>query len=368
MIADSQQEKVSFQRKFKRAYQRILLWAIGRFAPVRAKENQVVSPNNILVFVQEKLGDAILTTPLFKNLKLHFPDVLIHIVIFHKTSDIFDEDPNIFRVHNYKKNKITTIKQLKKLDFDILFNTKDHPSFTFILLSRYLNAKYKVGIDHRFHRNHYHHLFHVDFMTHTIKKNCSLLDNLNISEKIDDLKPYIPAKSISKEVEEFSELMPKNQIIGINLSAGSSEKEWSTDKWKELIKSLDERFIVFGIGDRLADKRHLENVCDQVDESPDTHSINDAAAIVQNLKLLITPSTGLLHVASCFDIGVVGLYRHDPSDHLRFAPYQVPYKKVIAKDHFVSKISIPEVFNATKSLLNEEKHINNIEDFHGKRN
>lgn len=354
MIADSQQEKVSFQRKFKRAYQRIILWVIGKLAPVRHKDNPVVSPKNILVFVQEKLGDAILTTPLFKNLKFQFPEVQIHIVIFHKQSNIFDDDPNISKVHFYKNDKLGTIKRLKKIKFDILFNTKDHPSFTFIILGRYLNANYKVGINHQFHRNHYNHLVQVDFMAHTIEKNCSLLSSWDSPHTKLNLKPYMPPRPITNEVANFAEKMAKGKLVGLNLSAGSSEKEWTTDKWKDFIRNFDEKFVVFAIGDRLADKKLLESECDNIVISPVTKSINDAAALVQKLKLLITPSTGLLHVASCYDIKVVGLYRHDPSDHLRFAPYGLIYKKVIAVDHMVSKIPVKEVVNASRDLLNEE--------------
>lgn len=353
MISDSKQEKVSYQRKFKRAYQRMLLFIIGKLVPIRSKENPVNSPKSMLIFVQEKLGDAILTTPLFKNLKLRFPGARIHIVIFNKASNIFDKDPNIFQIHNYKHNKAATIKNLKKLHFDILFNTKDHPSMTFILLSRYLNARYKVGIDHRFHRNHYHHLSQVDFMAHTIEKNCSLLRALNIPVTSHDLKPYVPPDYISKDVEAFADNLPVHEVIGINLSAGSSEKEWPTEKWKELINNFDEKFIVFAIGNRMTDKHKLESGCDHVIKSPVTQSINDAAAMVKKLKMLITPSTGLLHVASCFHPKVVGLYRNDPSDHMRFAPFGVKYKKVIATDHLVSKVPVDEVVNAVSDLLNE---------------
>lgn len=351
MITDSPKENVSFQRKFKRFYQRSLLWLIGQIAPLKIKENHVTSPKNILVFIQEKLGDAILITPLFKNLKSHFHDIQIHVVIFHKQSNIFENDPNIYKVHNFKKDKIGTTRSLKKLKFDIIFNTKDHPSFTFIILSRYLNARYKVSIDHRFHKNYYNNLLQVDSVAHTIEKNCSILSIWNIPITKLNLKPYMPPQPITNEVGDFAGKMPKQTLIGINLSAGNSEKEWTTNSWKDFIRYFDEKIIVFAIGDRLADKKLLESECNKIIISPNTKSINDAAALVQKLKLLITPSTGLLHVASCYDIKVVGLYRHDPSDHLRFAPYGLNYKKVIAEDHMVSKISVEEVVNACRDLL-----------------
>lgn len=355
MITDSKQEKVSFQRKFKRAYQRLLLLIVGKISPIKVKQNPITTPKNILILVQEKLGDAILTTPLIKNLKKHFPEIQIHLVIFNNASNIFNEDPNIYKVHNFKKEKLATARKLKKYDFDILFNTKDHPSFTFIALIRYLNAAYKVGIDHRFHRNHYHHLISLDFMEHTINKNCSLLTLLNIQPTAADLKPYIPPKKLSPTIDEFAGKMPVKKFIGLNLSAGSKEKEWKIDEWKQLINDIDEKFIIFAVGDQLGNKKILEAGCSRVISSPDTKSINDAAAITKNLKLLITPSTGLLHVASCFDIGVVGLYRKYPSDHERFAPFGIPFKKVIAENHIVANAPVYQVVSATKELLMEMK-------------
>jgi heptosyltransferase III len=353
MIIDSPSEKVSLQRKIKRAYQRSLLWMIGRLLPLKHKDGPGSPPKNILILVQEKLGDAILTTPLVKNLKILFPNIEIHLVIFHKASNIFDEDPNVYKVHNYKNDKAGTIRHLKKMNFDVLFNTKDHPSMTFILLSRYLNAAYKVGIDHTFHRNHFHNLLQVDFTAHTIEKNCSLLANLSSSTLNLSLKPYVPQRKLTPEVEKFVINIPKGVFVGLNLSAGSPEKEWPPEKWKRLIDSLDEKFIIFAVGDRLEDKKQLESESVKVIKSPDTQNINDAAAMVKELKMLITPSTGLLHVASCYDVKVVGLYRHDPSDHLRFSPYMVRYKKVVAEDHRVSHLKVADVVTAAQELLKE---------------
>lgn len=355
MITDSKLEKVSFSRKFKRAYQRTLLLIIGFFSPVRIKVNPWSSPKSILIFMQEKLGDAILTTPLLSILKKNFPEIEIHLVIFHKASNIFNDDPNVYQVHNFKKDKIGTARKLKKMKFDILFNTKDHPSFTFIALGRYLNARYKVGIDHYFHKNHYHHLASVDFLAHTIKKNCSILPIFNINPSEIELKPYVPPKKISQQAMQYAEQMPERKLIGINLSAGSKEKEWEVDEWRKFIEEVNEDFVVFAVGDQLGNKKILESEYECVIDSPDTQSINEAAAFVKKLKLLVTPSTGLLHVASCYDIGVVGLYRKDPSDHMRFAPFGVPFKKIIAKDHIVAKVTVSVVVEATQELLSELK-------------
>lgn len=354
MITDSPEEKVTFQKKIKRFYQRSLLWVIGQIAPVKIKRNPVSSPKNILVFVQEKLGDAILITPLFNNLKSQFHNIQIHVVIFHKQSNIFNNDPNIYKVHNFKNDKIGTTRSLKKLKFDIIFNTKDHPSFTFIILGRFLNARYKVSLDHQFHRNHYNHLLQVDSMAHIIEKNCSLFSIWNIPFPKLKFKPYMPPRPITNEVAYFVEKMPKQTLIGINLSAGSTEREWQLDKWKALIRQLDEKFIVFAIGNRLMDKELLESEFRQIEKSPETKTINDAAALVQRLKLLITPNTGLLHVASCCNINVVGLYHNDPLDHMRFAPFSVHHKKLIAGDHILDKIPVAQVVGATQDLLNDK--------------
>lgn len=353
MITDSPEEKVTLSRKWKRTWQRSLLWAIGIAVPLREKDNPVPIPRNILVFIQEKLGDAILTTPLFRNLKYLYPDIQIHIVLFHKASDIFRNDPNIYRIHNYKADKAGTIRELRKIKFDILFNTKDHPSLTFILLSRYLNADYKVGIFHPFHRNHYDHLLRIDFMAHTIEKNCSLLHILRSPHTNLNDKPYVPPGEISAEVETYLKTMPKKKLLGINLSAGSCEKEWPVEKWQELIETLAKQCIVLAVGPRLSDKAFLESNSNFVVPSPATRNIFEAAALVEQLDMLITPSTGLLHIASCFNTSVVGLYRHDPSDHKRFAPYGVPYRKVIAQDHRVADIDVIKVVRAAQALTEE---------------
>lgn len=356
MLTDSPDEQVTFKRKFKRAYQRILLRIIGFFFPLRQKNKPPPVPNNILIFVQEKLGDAILTTPLIKKLKDRFPDIQIHLVIFNKASNIFESDANIHQVHNFKANKLATAKKLKKIKFDVLFNTKDHPSFTFIALSRYLNADWKVSLDNPHHRKHFHYLIDVPGNMHIADKNNALMSLWEDPKKSTEIvKPYTPKMSLSEDCMNFIGHMEANKYIGINLSAGSPEREWPLSKWEHVIHELDEQFIVFAVGPRLADKALLEEHNEKVIPSPTTKNIYEAAKIIEKLQLLITLNTGLLHVASCYPIKIVGLYHNDPADYKRFSPYQTTSEMVISDKYFTEKIHEDQVINATRSLLMEKQ-------------
>ena len=308
---------------------------------------------HIAILVQERIGDTILTTPLLKHLHRAFPKMKIDLIGVRADNELLRNDPNINQLYNLSKISGEKKLELFRQQYDLLFNTKDHPSFTFLWLSRRIKAKIRVGMDHHFHRDHFHYLISLPDETATVEKNCALLDLLGVKDWKNDPKPYFNMGPVSTEINQFAnqQLLP-GKVIGVNLSASNVYKSWSSQNYRELLKKLQNPVVVFSLPDKQGEKEELEKEFSQVIPSPLTPSINDVAFLVKQLKCLITPDTSLVHLASCFNIPVVALYR-TKRDYLRFPPYSRQQKVLISKTELTDDIPPEKVLAGFQELVTD---------------
>ncbi len=329
---------------------RILVRLMRFFLPDYQAKPKFDGPfRSIAILVQERSGDTILLTPLLKILRLTHPNLIIHLVIFSDEGYIFENDKNVNKVIRAKKKYISYARQMLSIRYDVLYCTKDHPSFNFILHTRFIRAEYKIGIAHSYHQGFFHHLLDIDLHKHIVEKNCALLDYLGILYSQEDLKPYLPETEISPEIEKFCREVKDKPIFGINLSSGGRDREWSLGKWRELISQLDHTFVLLAMPHHYNDKLKLEEQFPNIIPSPKTASIYEAGKIISQVQLLITPDTSLIHVASCYGVPVVAMYLRNIGLH-RFAPYGIPYKRLITTTDKNEDIPVSDVLQAIREL------------------
>ncbi len=337
---------VEADRFAKRALARLVLQLAGPCAPVASPPGPI---RTILVLSQEKLGDAMLLLPLFGLLKRGLPGVRIVVVIYGPAGACYRFNPHINLVLHGKRNYLALFRQVNRLGVDLLYSPKDHASFTFLYQSRLLAARWRVGLDHPRHHGYFHHVISIDFHTHIALKNCALLDLLGIAYDKEECRPMLPGGPVSPEVAAFAPTIPP-QTIGINLSAGERRREWPVERWITLVSRLDVPAVVFGMPDRVADRKRIETACPQVISSPQTDSIDDVGEILRRLTLVVTPDTSLLHAASAVQTPVVGLYRSDPVHVERFGPFRVPNRQVLSATDLVADIPLEAVLAAVRDL------------------
>jgi ADP-heptose:LPS heptosyltransferase len=159
---------------------------------------------------------------------------------------------------------------------------------------------------------------------------------------------------ISDTIRKFLEKIKHETIIGINLSAGQPNRKWQENSWISLLEMFpSKRFVALCSPEDQEEKLRIEQHCNQVIPSPPTRNLYEAGLIIAALKLLITPDTSLIHVASCSNTPVIGLYRKATQDISRFGPLLIPYEIVISETGEVSDINVKMVSSALLKALHE---------------
>jgi ADP-heptose:LPS heptosyltransferase len=300
----------------------------------------------ILIQAQEKIGDAILIFPIIAGLKKMFPKSIIHILCSSKNEPIFQAHKDVEKTMIYRSGR-RFWQTLQETQYDLFYNPKDHPSITGFKIARSVNAGVKVCIADRRQEQHYNYGLSLKFSQHILEFNGAILQAYSFGF---NMEPFFPNVALSNPKE--------NNLISINLSAGSDSRKWSLNNWISLIdliiKDNEKMFInLFSTGKEVAQSQKIKERFDSSINLCKIDSILDAGPIIQKSSLLITPDTAMVHVADAVGTAIVGLYSGDNRNVERYRPSWVKHRILQSNTLSIQQIEPSEVISAVKELTND---------------
>ena len=91
---------------------------------------------------------------------------------------------------------------------------------------------------------------------------------------------------------------------------------------------------------------------DFVISSYETSTINDAAALVEQLDLIITPDTSIVHIAGSFDKPVISIHENNPDSFRLWSPISSLSHTVFADSNYgLANYSVDEIIESAKDML-----------------
>jgi len=283
-----------------------ILQALSRF-----RKHDYDGPiRSIAILMAGRYGDSILLTKLLRQLKAALPEAELHVITSRTgTEEFFRLSPYVSGTFCLKSGIGAWVKFLLTHRYTVLFNPKDLPSTSNLLLSTLLRARIKVSHSHPLHEGIFDRLTAIDKTSHVTEQNAGLLEALGFDRKqYAAIRPEMPRYPVSEAVRVFAESISGQGCIGINLSAGGPSRYWTTPNWEALIRQFpEEHFIVFAAGEQLQDKAKLEAALENVLPSPPTASLGEVSAMLRELKLLVTPEAAAAPIGPSPAAGQIGL-------------------------------------------------------------
>ncbi|HTD62768.1 MAG TPA: glycosyltransferase family 9 protein, partial [Gemmatimonadaceae bacterium] len=140
--------------------------------------------------------------------------------------------------------------------------------------------------------------------------------------------------------------------VFVNISVTDPRNDWPDDRFVEALRRLRSRrsdlvVLVSGIAGQ-ADR--IVRVARAAGAHSATQSLREVIARVATADLVLTPDTGIVHIAAAFVRPIVGLYRVDTR---MWAPYHVP-SRALHSDSLVHAIPVDRVTAAIDDLLEEQ--------------
>lgn len=350
-------------------FRRLLLRVLALFI----KRGKLLPPemdfNNCkFLFVrQDRIGDVLVSTPLFAALKGRYQSATVDILLSRNNSFVLDNEPLIRKRWVYDKNLFSIIKLLQNMraeHYDFVIDLMDNPSATSTLLLALAGGAWNVGLAKE---NSYVYDVNVPLLsrkdTHIVDRLLELLKVFKVAgDKTSFRLRYQVAASSAMFAEEFwrKQDLIGRAVIGANISPANGARYWGVKNFRDLLKSLQEVYsnnpilLLFDPSEKIQ-AAEIAMSFPNVILSPETHSFDQFAALIQRLSLLVTPDTSAVHLAAAFQIPSVVLYVQSNKDLRIWDPYNAPSETLVTDVDDLTTIPPQKVLAAIRRLFADKK-------------
>ncbi|MAG26903.1 hypothetical protein CMI47_15295 [Candidatus Pacearchaeota archaeon] len=316
----------------------------------------------IILLRNDKIGDMIICSNVFRELKKALPKAEITVVASNSNKPLIEKNKNIDKIItlNYPPkslknflNYLKTSKQIKKEKFDLGIDLRG--SFINVFLLFYLgNVKYKIGFYNRkLSKFFLHYAYKKDRkgMHSTVHRIDLLNKALGLSSK--NYWPEIATDP--SDLDLYKQIAKKNKLkkyIVINPDASLEKKQWSLDKFDQLIKHLKKSYPNYKILLAGSDDKKISYL---VKKNPScipmiNENLRVLYLVLKNSSLVIAQDGGPMHLAWVSKANLIALL----SGYLGIE-YTKPLGKnstfLVSKKDSTDSISLSELKNLVHKFL-----------------
>ncbi|HLD30178.1 MAG TPA: glycosyltransferase family 9 protein, partial [bacterium] len=260
------------------------------------------------------LGDLVLTSPFWENIKLNWPRSFLWLVTKEAYAPLFDNNPFVDRLLLFNgRNLMQILEEIRKIHPDAVFDL--HDSLRSRLLKMFIpgrkwtvnkevsRRKRMLGTKEREPlppvRDRYLELIEASGGTIRTKKTGLFLS---------------PAETESAKIYLREKNFFPCDLIAVFPFARWKAKEWPVSKWLSLIEGTYTphlKIIIFGDdferGEKLYDslstssRMNVLNLCGKT-------SIRDLCSFLSVCRLAVAPDSAAVHLANALDIPVLALF------------------------------------------------------------
>jgi len=330
--------------------------------------------NKILIIKPRGIGDVVLSTILFKNIKNAFPycqlDYLTEKVSSHLLKNIELLDNVLIFNNSSLVNKIKTISLVFNNKYDLVIDLYGNP-FT-AQITYFSFAKYRLGYPLR-GRKYAYNLFGPEERNnyHSAEINLNILKALDIPiTKYDINIPLLT--EITNYADDYFMNFNKKFIIGICPTGGWESKRISPSIFIKLIIELEAKYdaeflLLWGPGDENDVQEIFQSSNEKIKLAPKTN-ILELAALINNCSIVIANDSGPMHISAA--LGVPTLAIHGPTNPKLQGPYGTKHSYIRKEDlHCIgcdllvckfnqecfNELSIEDIINEVDLLIKKNK-------------
>jgi len=252
------------------------------------------------------IGDIILTTPVIRCLKKQVHNAEIHYLTKREYASLVSSNPYIDKVHSFEGDLLETVTKLKAENIEYIIDLHHNlrsqlikcllnkPSFSFHKLNvlKWLKVSFKIDLLPKIHI--------VDRYLKTI----SAFGASNDNEGLD----FFIAEKDTVKITDLPRELHSGYIV---LAAGAKHitKQLPDPKMIQLCNNVSGPVIILGGKEDFPKAEFVrQNSTNFISNGCGIYSINQSASIIQNARLVISPDTGLMHIAAAFHKVIISIW------------------------------------------------------------
>jgi len=341
------------------------LWGVLRFLFSKRRRPLALpldleSVKSVLVVRPDRLGDVVLSLPVYESIKLSIPGVHLTALVDKSNAGLLADNPNIDRILQWdRKRPWNTLCALRRKHFDLAFTLNKSFSATASLFTLISGADCRVGYKQT--QNAWMHDIKVAIHKeprHEIENNLELLKAVGLRKIAQNPELYFNEKENKKISALLTEKnrRPDRPLVLIKPGTRVPEWGWRLDKFQAVTKHLlktktAEMFLISGPGEETMTDQFIHGM-----EPPPVRlpilSIKELALLIQKSDLLVCNHTGIMHLASAVQTPVLAIFKH--GEIARWGPYNTT--SIILEERNNDSLSTETVLGSIDRLLKREEN------------
>lgn len=264
---------------------------------------RAVKVKKILIVRYSSMGDIVLTSPVYRCLKLKCPEIEIHVLVKSNFAFIHSENPYISKIWETAGSGLELLQELQNESFDFVADLQNNRK------SNALVAALKVA-SQKLEKHNIRKWFQVVFnirsiqIPHIVERYIHVFASLGLELDREGLDFFLPQES-----ESFEKILPTNFVVEnalVVVVGGAHEgKKWSAERFQDLLRLLKEQRVILIGGKEDEYPFELEN--NQLNLIGKC-TVFQSARILAKSEIVITGDTGMMHIAAALKKDIISLW------------------------------------------------------------
>lgn len=284
----------------------------------------------ILVTRTDKLGDLVLSIPVFECLKAAWPELEVHALVAASSVPLLENNPHLAGIWTWSEDdpqdgQLKLQQQLGREGFDAVIMLQFRRELAQMLRRAGISRRYgplsRLSSWWLLNRGSWQGRSHSRL--HEMEQNLRLARKFLGPRGQDDFSPqpklYLNQGQFDLGREFRSEfLVGSNKVVFLHPGSGGSALDWPSSRFTAVANTLVrmEGFRVFITGSA-ADEARVSEVSLGLDEDVavllDRYNLREFLGVLSAGDYFVGPSTGPLHIAAALGLGTVGLFPPAPT-------------------------------------------------------
>jgi len=348
------------------------------YNPMKDSPIDILTIKSLLFLRYDRIGDMIVTTPIFRSLKQLNPALKIGVVASETNAEIIRYNPyvdSVYVLHSNWLKLIAEIIKARKDNYEVVLNLIFNRTTSGGLLANILSPSgIKIGQGDEKYRFYFNWLLKISRNnSHMIEIFVFIINKVfAIQLKPDQLsyEIFIDEKTkntVSMYLTKYN-LTPRDHFIAeksfyivFNLSANDSVRRISVEQayaigdylgscalFRTVLLHAPKDPSMLLVKQNLVNNSRCLSFPDQGDAS-----LLEVASLIEGAIAVVTPDTSIIHFASAATTPVVGFYTKMQDVH-EWLPHRVKNHIIIsAENEPTSSIPIPDMIGAINDFIKE---------------
>lgn len=312
-------------------------------------------PKRILVVKLDHLGDVILATPVFSNLRQAYPNVELHALTGTWSRVVLERHPDVRTIFDYnspafsRTGQSTSLKQafqlyreLRRQKYDLVVELRGDwrtTGFSLLRLTPHRLSRAALQIENKLRLARFSG-------THETTRNLDLLRHASIPTPFQNatFSVTIADEKWASDFLAIHKINKQYPLVAIHSGSPMPLKRWSPERYAELADWLIARkgtqILFVGVKDEVPIVTEIQRRMQgaSINIAGET-TLTQLASILHTCNVFIGNDSGPMHLAAAVGTPTIGLY--GPGDPTRFAPIGVTCRTIRPK------FDCPPCFGAT---------------------